>query len=320
MSERDSLIADVAADVLGGITEQAPEGAVHPVWPTLVELGWPQVGVPEDAGGAGGSLGDLVELISATAASGVSVPLVDAALSHWLLGERCSGLVVAVESLRAVPWGRHADRVLLRPADGPARFVDPAAAEVVPGLDLAGAPRDEIRPGPDAFSPAPEVAPHRAVRARAGVLNAAALLGAARGAYELTRRHVTEREQFGRPLVAIKAVASGLAEMQVRLVAVAAVVDRAVAAHERGTAEEAFAATAAARISAAGAATDVAAAAHQLHGAMGVTREHPLHHRTRKLWAWRDDAGSEREWSLRLGREALAAGEIGVWERLTGPG
>ena len=50
------------------------------------------------------------------------------------------------------------------------------------------------------------------------------------------------------------------------------------------------------------AAGQVAAAAHQVHGAMGVTREHPLHHATRRLWAWRDEWAPSRHWAGRLVR------------------
>ena len=39
----------------------------------------------------------------------------------------------------------------------------------------------------------------------------------------------------------------------------------------------------------------VASIAHQLHGAMGYSQEYPLHHRTRRLWAWRDAWVSQAE-------------------------
>ena len=34
-----------------------------------------------------------------------------------------------------------------------------------------------------------------------------------------------------------------------------------------------------------------------LHGAIGVTREHRLHHPTRRLWSWHDKTGGELHWS-----------------------
>ncbi|MEV0056399.1 acyl-CoA dehydrogenase family protein [Saccharopolyspora shandongensis] len=312
----NSLITEVAADVLSGVSPEAPEGALHPLWPTLVELGWPQVGISEERGGAGGTLGDLAELIAATAASGVSVPLPETSLAQWILGEQLPvGLVVAATGLENVPWARHADHVVVCPERESAYLVEPNG-DVEHGQNLAGEPRDTIRVS-GATTPLPDAPPHDVVLARAAVLNAAALLGAARGAYARTREHVTQREQFGRPLVALKAVANGLAEMSTHLVAAEAAVARAVRIHEEDSAERAFAASATAKITAARTATSIARAAHQLHGAMGVTREHSLHHVTRKLWAWRDEYGSERRWSAELGRAALAAGETGLWEHLT---
>ena len=40
-----------------------------------------------------------------------------------------------------------------------------------------------------------------------------------------------------------------------------------------------------------------AAIAHQVHGAMGFTYEHSLHHATRRLWAWREEFGNEAVWA-----------------------
>ena len=44
---------------------------------------------------------------------------------------------------------------------------------------------------------------------------------------------------------------------------------------------------------AAGIASEIA---HQVHGAMGFTHEHQLHHFTRRLLAWRDEYGRENYW------------------------
>jgi acyl-CoA dehydrogenase len=59
--------------------------------------------------------------------------------------------------------------------------------------------------------------------------------------------------------------------------------------------------------------TDAAAfeatrAAHQAHGAMGVTREYPLHHYSRRLWAWRHEFGAVGSWRRRLGADVVAGG------------
>jgi len=66
------------------------------------------------------------------------------------------------------------------------------------------------------------------------------------------------------------------------------------------------------------AAGKVAEIAHQVHGAIGFTHEHRLHHLTRRLWSWRDEFGVESDWSIELGRLAAAKGADGLWPLLTG--
>jgi acyl-CoA dehydrogenase len=55
--------------------------------------------------------------------------------------------------------------------------------------------------------------------------------------------------------------------------------------------------------------------AHQMHGAIGFTHEHSLHRLTRRLWAWRDEFGTESWWSLEPGREVAAEADA-LWPRM----
>ena len=75
---------------------------------------------------------------------------------------------------------------------------------------------------------------------------------------------------------------------------------------------------AAAKVRVGEAASTGSAFAHQIHGAMGFTYELSLHHATRRLWAWRDEFGTEAEWSLRLGRLAARLGGDALWPLVTG--
>ena len=72
-----------------------------------------------------------------------------------------------------------------------------------------------------------------------------------------------------------------------------------------------------AKIRCAEAAEKGAAIAHQVHGAIGFTHEHSLHRLTRRLWSWRDEFGTESQWSLDLGKQIMAAGADELWSAIT---
>jgi len=64
------------------------------------------------------------------------------------------------------------------------------------------------------------------------------------------------------------------------------------------------------------AATEGAAIAHQVHGAIGFSGEHALHRFTQRLWAWRDDFGTESDWAVRLGKLVAGKGADALWPML----
>ncbi|MBV9585355.1 MAG: acyl-CoA dehydrogenase, partial [Alphaproteobacteria bacterium] len=81
--------------------------------------------------------------------------------------------------------------------------------------------------------------------------------------------------------------------------------------------ERALLDVAAAKVRVGEAASSGAAIAHQVHGAMGFTYEHSLHHSTRRLWAWREEFGNEALWAERLGRLIAEHGADELWPFLT---
>src|SRR5262249_59413443 len=58
--------------------------------------------------------------------------------------------------------------------------------------------------------------------------------------------------------------------------------------------------------------------AHQVHGAIGTTREHRLHEFTRPALAWRSEFGSVQYWDDQVTDAALRAGAAGLWRLITG--
>jgi acyl-CoA dehydrogenase len=61
-------------------------------------------------------------------------------------------------------------------------------------------------------------------------------------------------------------------------------------------------------------------AAHQAHGAMGMTQEYALHHATRRLWSWCHEYGDGRYWSDRLGNLIVRHGADELYPLVAGGG
>src|SRR5437868_629427 len=77
-----------------------------------------------------------------------------------------------------------------------------------------------------------------------------------------------------------------------------------------------FLEAAAAKIRCAEASEKASAIAHQIHGAIGFTKEHVLHRFTMRLLSWRDDFGDESRWAAELGSRIAAAGADQFWPLL----
>ncbi|MFI5630259.1 acyl-CoA dehydrogenase family protein [Streptomyces sp. NPDC051664] len=320
-------------DELRSLVDDLAASGKPELWDSLVGSGLPRVGIDEDKGGSGGSLDDLLVVVESLGGHGIGVPIVEASTADWVLshaGGLAEGLTTVLlvdeapdaspgtltAELTAVPWARDAARLVLCAPGAAPLVVDLAHPSVtVQAVDnIAGEPRDTVLLAGTPVTAVEGAPEHTEVRERLALLWSAAVLGAAQGAYRLTKKYVSEREQFGAPLLKIPAVAGNLARMRVQLVQADAALSLAREAAPLGVAIEIV------RITTAAAATEIAQIAHQLHGAMGITEEYPLHRLTRRLWSWRDAVASERRWAESLGRRAAEAGETGVWTQITATG
>jgi acyl-CoA dehydrogenase len=195
--------------------------------------------------------------------------------------------------------------------------LDPALAALEAGHNVAGEPRDRLTW--DGVTPRMEGTPPGDVAAELalrGALSRALLMaGAMEAVADLTVDYAGQRQQFGRPIAAFQAVGQRLVRLSSE--AEAGILATEVAARrfaEVGV--EAGFEVAAAKASTARAASEVATHAHQVHGAIGMTREYTLHHFTRRLWTWRQEWGSEARWSRAVGEQVTAAGADVLWPRV----
>lgn len=202
-------------------------------------------------------------------------------------------------------------------------LAQPGNVRVSAGTNLAGEPRDQV-----AFSDA-RVALRiddqlpgldEPLRHLGALARSAAIAGALESALVQSVRYANERIQFGRPIAAFQAIQHSLAILAAETVAartsalVAAASAPSIAA---GDTSRAGFDIAVAKLRCSEAATRGAPIAHQVHGAIGFTREHPLHRATCRLWAWRAEHGSDSQWAEQLGGAAIAAGSRALWPALT---
>jgi acyl-CoA dehydrogenase len=145
------------------------------------------------------------------------------------------------------------------------------------------------------------------------LLQASAMTGAIEAYSAMTLEHANLRNQFGRPIAAFQAVQHMAAGMACAGAVASASVEQA---RQFLHSPQALWFAAIAKSATSEAAGSVAADAHQIHGAIGFTREYGRHRHTRRLWAWRERYGNEEYWNARMGAMLLQSPDTPLWECL----
>ncbi|HZC09429.1 MAG TPA: acyl-CoA dehydrogenase family protein [Mycobacterium sp.] len=312
------------------VSDAEAAGWAENLWKALQQTGFSDVPIPEELGGAGGTVTDAIELLRAAGAHAAPVPLAEAGLvGGWLLASAGLTLPKGVRtvvpldatlrldddrlfgSAPGVAWGHRAEHVVglvdgvVVLAPGPAAQSGPTVSR---GVNLADEPRDTLTfdgTPVTARADAPAGVTEQSLWQRTALGRAALMAGAVSAIAAMTLRYSNQREQFGRPIGRFQAVQAHLVTIHQQAAVVASAIDGAVAAVELGSGGFEIAC---AKILADRAAQLVTAAAHQTHGAIGMTKEYPLHYLTRRLWAWRDEAGGHQRWANGLGAALVAHG------------
>ncbi len=329
------------------VIEQAESGVfASDLWHSVAETGVPLAALPESAGGADAHWPDLYAVLRIVGRTAAPIPLAETMLAGWIAasaglelsdGPMTVGPVRATDRLAVehdgngwrlsgvagrVPYASHAARTVLV-ADGPegemAVSLDRAGeAEVKLGKNIAGESRDtltfaNVRLPADAVRPlGPGVS--RAELYRRGALARAVMMsGALERAMELAVGYAQERVQFGRPISRFQAVQQNLAVLAGQTAAAVAAANLGIEALVND--REAFL-VAVAKTRVGEAATLACEIAHQVHGAIGYTREYALQLSTRRLWSWREEFGSDPEWAARVGEAVCAGGAETLWPML----
>ncbi|MEM6707798.1 MAG: acyl-CoA dehydrogenase family protein [Pseudomonadota bacterium] len=279
----EKILADLA-------TKQSLEAAElgsfpDGLWQALESSGFTEIGSAD----TGTRLSDAFAFTELCGRFAAPIPIAETLLvNRWAGAEpgvHSIGLI-RDNSVHQVPWGRTAKRVIGIEASGNRAVLIHTPTVVEEHSNLAGEPRDRVSlpEQPERLElPEPAFATLALARAAAsaGALNAIVALGV---------RYATERAQFGRPLAGFQAIQHTLAVAAAETLAATTAVR---AAAQQSDPARFDAEVAAARSRVGQAIRTVSDAVHQVHGALGFTHEHILHHFTRRTWAWRDEYGNE---------------------------
>lgn len=308
-----------------------PDAFDATAWGHLEEAGLTRLVSNADSGG--GPVEAAVVLRS-LARHAVTVPVAETdLLAGWLAAEAglevpdTGPLTVASgtdpRSLLSVPYAGDAAAVVVALHDQPAgdrlrvAVAHPSQLSVTAGCNSGGEPRDTVAAdlSDGDFVPVSAAAQ---LRRRGAWARCAQVIGALDAAVEFSVAHTRDREQFGRPLSAFQAVQHALAGMAGEVERARAAANLAVAAvdqHGFDSPQSEYAVTVA-KVTLGRVVPAVVTAAHQLHGAIGVTIEHRLWLVTQRARCWIGEFGDTAHHARRLGRLALASGD--PWDLIVG--
>jgi acyl-CoA dehydrogenase len=346
--ESDHIVAETAARIFADLADpqtinRAKDGAKDgtwnaPLWRALAEAGLPLAWVPEELGGSGAGLADGFAVLGTAGRFALAVPLAETLLAGWLLSR--AGLQAPSGAMTIAP-ARPLDRITVG-KDGTlsgralgvpfaaetqhiAVLADGGAGATIALVATKDCRLDEGKtPAGDASNAVSfeKVKPLRS--ARASIDRAALMLmgsaarsvqtaGALEAVLAMSVAYANERVAFERPIGKFQAVQQNLARLAGEVAAALAVSGSAADTIAQGDGDALFLESASAKIRCAEAATEGAAIAHQVFGAIGFTKEHILHRFTTRMLAWRDDFGNESWWAAELGKHVAKCGADEFW-------
>jgi alkylation response protein AidB-like acyl-CoA dehydrogenase len=350
VSENANIVAETAARILADLADpqtinRGSDGAWKALlWQALAEAGLTLAWVPEAQGGAGADLADGFEVVGVAGRFAAAVPLVETLLAGWLLAR--AGISSPAGAMTVAPV-HPGDRVTLNSdgtLSGRARgvsfaqdarhlaicahdqtatsvaLVEAQACRIADGRSLAGDALDLVtldRARPIRVASVADF-DQTSLMLMGAAVRSVETAGALDTILSLTLRHANERVAFERPIGKFQAVQHSLARLAGEVAAAMTAAGSAAEtiAHARTFDDAVFLEVASAKIRSGEAAAESAAIAHQIHGAIGFTREHILHRFTLRSLAWRDDFGNESHWAAALGNRVAARGAEDLWPLL----
>jgi alkylation response protein AidB-like acyl-CoA dehydrogenase len=289
-------------------------GSWDALWSEIAAAGFADALVPEAAGGAGLGGSDVAALLFLAGAHALPVPLGQTMVVRAAAAQCGLALPEGPVAIADHPARRDGAGLVLAdiPFGAACRHVVAGVGDrrVLLAVDGARIERSGVHGSLTATLSWPEDAPATAAGldgadvdwlAAGAVVTAARMVGAMDRALAMTVDHANQRVQFGKPIGRLQAI-----QQQVSVMAQEVFAARIAASLGLAQPPSHGRAAAVAKSRTSEAAAIVAAVAHAVHGAIGITEEFDLQLLTRQLHEGRTQFGGERYWNRRLGEAALA--------------
>jgi acyl-CoA dehydrogenase len=348
----DSIVAETATRIF---TDRADPLTINkakddrwkaPLWTALADAGLTLAWVPDDLGGAGAGLADGFEVMTVAGKFAAPVPVAETLLAGWLLAQGRIASPAGMMTLapirpkdritldadgtlsgraRGLPYARDAGQVavLAHGAKGAhIALVETKTCRIHDVRGIAGDTAYELtfdKARPVQVADAPKGLSQDTLMLMGATARSLMTAGALEVILAMSVQYAGERVAFEKPIGKFQAVQHNLARLAGECAAATTAATSAAdaIANARSLDDDGiFLEAASARIRSAEAATEGAAIAHQVHGAIGYTKEHILHRFTRALLAWRDDFGNESQWAVDLGSRIARSGSEELWPLL----
>ncbi len=308
------------------------------LWSLVEENGINSVFIPESAGGFGGNWLDAFVILNCSGFYSVPLPIAETLLAQRLLvqadipvpsgaiaiaaqttiepAQGTAGAWTITGSAAAVPWGNAAEHILVACEHaGSAKIALVAAATATigeSGHSIAREPFADLQFSDATVLGFGDVSEN--IFHLCALIRAAQIAGALNAALRLSVQYANERSQFGKPIAKFQAIQHALAQLADEAAAVNCAAMAACRAADVGNASFEIGAAKLRANRAIGIATSIA---HQVHGAIGFTKEHKLHFATQRLWSWRSEYGNDRYWAAQVGALVAQRGAANFWFDLT---
>lgn len=325
-TKMDPVLYDAFARLLSDIStpevirEIESGGSPDALWQQLVDSGFVDAMVAEDAGGSGLGFGDAFSLFFLCGRHALPLAMASSMIAKAVLARQGVDISHGSATISNIPV-THGDMIECRNVP----FGKLVQWVIVPHVDLSGTPIDLLLPADKAERA--DTGVHGSLQAHlcwqaprssgtvidgaypwlevAAVATAAQMAGAMDTVLGTTVRYAGERSQFGRPIAKFQAVQQQLSVLA-ELVTASRIAAE-LACQETAEGQPNLLAAAVGKARASEAAGTVVAIAHAVHAAMGITEEYDLQLYTRRLIEWRIDYGSAGYWNRRVGDAVLSS-------------